>query len=506
MTRAPKQRDAEPDEPDRPLSSVPLFATPPVRPPGPRRLPTPNDPLPEPTIPTPPARSPEVEIDWKVVGFLRQRASEQIAAATRADDAAPDRATERQRGLAIVVDLVTAANADRVDAGSPAWSSEEQSSLVKAIMDQLFGLGRLQPLVDRDDLENIEIDGCDNVRLQRVDGSYETGPSVAGSNEELIDLLQMLGARSDGNARAFSPAQPNLDLKLPGGARLSATAWVSTRPQINIRLHRLVAVDLDDLVETGEISANLATFLRAGIRARLNIVVSGAQGAGKTTLSRALCAEIPYNEPIGTFETEYELLLHEMPERHGMVRHYEARPGTGEIGPDGRPAGEYGLAQLLYNSFRQNLSRQIVGEVRGAEVWTMVKAMESGTGSISTTHAASAEAAIAKLVTCAMEAGVSPQLATAKLSQTVDLIVHIDLDTPSTRAVGSPRPRRRVTEVLAITPGEDAKGYAVEHVYLADPDDDGPARPKVLPHEYRRLARFGFDLDGFLRDQDGMVA
>ncbi len=506
MSHAPLPNDDEGRE--RPLSSVPLFSTPPPARPGvSRRLLAPNDPLPEPSIPAPPDQGGEgVEVDWKVVGVLRQRASEQIAAATRADEVASDRATQRQRGLAIVVDLVGAANADRVDAGLAAWSAGEQSALVKAVMDQLFGLGRLQPLVDRDDIENIEIDGCDNVRLQRLDGSYEKGPSVAGSNEELIDLLQMLASQGDGNARAFSPAQPNLDLTLPGGARLSAAAWVSTRPQINIRLHRLVVVTLEDLVEAGEITENLASFLRAVIRARLNVVITGAQGAGKTTLARAMCAEIPYSEAIGTFETEYELMLHTMPDQHAMVRHYEARPGTGEIGPDGRPAGEYGLARLIYNSFRQNLSRQIVGEVRGAEVWAMVTAMESGTGSISTTHASSAQAAVAKLVTCAMEAGIAPQLATRKLAATIDLIVHIDLDTPTTRAVGSPRPRRRVTEVLAVTPGEDAKGYATEHVYLADPDDDGPARPHVLPHEYRRLTRFGFDLDGFLRDQDGRVA
>ena len=173
-----------------------------------------------------------------------------------------------------------------------------------------------------------------------------------------------------------------------------------------------------------------ASFLRAAVRARRSIVVAGAQGAGKTTLVRALCAEIDAMEAIGTFETEYELHLHELG-RHKVVHAWEARPGSGERGADGRQAGEFTLDEALVDSFRFNLSRQIVGEVRGKEIWAMIKAMESGTGSISTTHAADAVAAVRKLVTCAMEAGphVTQGLATSKLAATVDLIVQLSMET-----------------------------------------------------------------------------
>ena len=166
------------------------------------------------------------------------------------------------------------------------------------------------------------------------------------------------------------------------------------------------------------------------MRARRSIVVAGAQGAGKTTLVRALCAEIDALEAIGTFETEYELHLHELG-RHKVVHAWEARPGSGERGADGRQAGEFTLDEALVDSFRFNLSRQIVGEVRGKEIWAMIKAMESGTGSISTTHAADAVAAVRKLVTCAMEAGphVTQGLATSKLAATVDLIVQLSMET-----------------------------------------------------------------------------
>jgi pilus assembly protein CpaF len=154
----------------------------------------------------------------------------------------------------------------------------------------------------------------------------------------------------------------------------------------------------------------------------------------------------------------------------------------------------------LVDSFRFNLSRQIVGEVRGREIWAMIKAMESGTGSISTTHASDAVAAVRKLVTCAMEAGphVTQELATSKLAATVDLVVHLDMRTTTTGG-GSQR-RRRVAEIIAIAPGERETGYATTHVFA--PDAAGVAMPAVLPDEYRSLTVHGFDLTGYLASQE----
>ena len=220
---------------------------------------------------------------------------------------------------------------------------------------------------------------------------------------------------------------------------------------------------------------------------------------GKTTLVRALCAEIDALEAIGTFETEYELHLHELG-RHKIVHAWEARPGSGERGPDGRQAGEFTLDEALVDSFRFNLSRQIVGEVRGKEIWAMIKAMESGTGSISTTHAADAVAAVRKLVTCAMEAGphVTQGLATSKLAATVDLIVQLDMRDhgrarrrPAARG-GSPRssPSRPARRRPATRPPTSSA-----------PTPAASAAPDVLPDEYRALAQHGFDLAAYLASQ-----
>ena len=417
-----------------------------------------------------------------------------------ADRGRLDRAAQEELGRAVVLDLIESTVAERVNAGAATLSASEQDGLARAVFDSLFRLGRLQPLVDDDRVENIIITGHDNVLLELTDGSLVEGPDVADSDEELIDFLVFLASRSEVNARGFSEAQPRLHLRLDGGSRLAAAAWVTPRPSVVIRRHRLMEVTLEDLVARQMLTPVAASFLRAAVRARRSIVVSGSQGAGKTTLVRALCAEIDPLEAIGTFETEYELHLHQLRDRHRIVHPWEARPGSGERGADGRQAGEFTLDEALVDSFRFNLSRQIVGEVRGKEIWAMIKAMESGTGSVSTTHASDAVAALRKLVTCAMEAGphVTHALATSKLASTIDLIVHLDLRT--TNDGGTSRRRRRVAEIIALDPGEREPGYATTHVFA--PDLDGAAAPSVLPDEYRALAAHGFDLAGYLAQQE----
>lgn len=438
-------------------------------------------------------------VDWPLVATLRAQASEQLSQAVSADRGRLDKAAQQELGRSIVLDLIESSVADTVNAGGSAWSIAQQDALARAVFDSLFRLGRLQPLVDNDTVENIIIAGHDNVMLELTDGSLTEGPAVADSDDELIDFLVFLASRSEVNARGFSEAQPRLHLRLDGGARLAAAAWVTPRPSVVIRRHRLLEVTLDDLVDRRMLTGVTASFLRAAVRARKSIVVAGSQGAGKTTLVRALCAEIDPMEAIGTFETEYELHLHEL-RRHRIVHAWEARPGSGERGPDGRQAGEFTLDDALVDSFRFNLSRQIVGEVRGKEIWAMIKAMESGTGSVSTTHASDAVAAVQKLVTCAMEAGphVTHNLATSKLAATIDLIVQLDLRTTASNGVS--HRHRRVAEIIAVTPGERETGYATTHVFA--PNAEGNAIPAVLPDEYRALASHGFDLTGYLAHQE----
>ena len=212
-------------------------------------------------------------------------------------------------------------------------------------------------------------------------------------------------------------------------------------------------------------------------------------------MMRALCAEIGAHEAIGTFETEYELHLDRMPDRHPIVHAFEAKPGSGELLASGRRAGEYTVDDALYDSFRLNLSRQIVGEVRGREVVAMLKAMQSGAGSMSTTHADDAQGALRKLVTCALEAGVTESYATRAIAEDIDIVVHVAMATTSDGRGGFER-HRWTSEVLAVSPGEKEAGFATTKVF-ASPHGYRSAFAATLPDDLRRLADHGFDLSAF---------
>ncbi|MGF0118788.1 CpaF family protein [Promicromonospora sp. Marseille-Q5078] len=444
-------------------------------------------------------------IDWKLVALLRSQASEQLTSAL-GDERGTDLDSERELGRALIQELLQSTAADRIHDGAEAWTIAQQEQMANAVFNALFGLGRLQPYVDDDTVENIIITGAANVWLEKTDGRLVRAEPVADSDAELLDFLAFIASRSEVNARSFSSVTPRLHMRLDGGSRLAAAAWVTAHPSVVIRRHRLRKITLDDLVGRNMLTKVQASLLSAAVKAGKSIVVAGAQGAGKTTMVRALCAEFEPHEKIGTFETEFELHLHELPEFHPIVTAWEARPGSGEIAADGTQAGEFTLDEALYDSFRFNLSRQIVGEVRGREVWAMIKAMESGTGSISTTHAANGEAAMRKLVTCAMEAGphVTRDLATSKLAETIDLIVQVHLETTKTGDESWSR-ERWVSEIVHVTPGEEAKGYAASNIFIPNPAG-GPALPLSIPTDLAvELARYGFDYDGFNASAPGVA-
>lgn len=435
-------------------------------------------------------------VDWTLLADLRGQAAKRLSTALE-HEGRLTREEQRERGRTIIQELLTDESQERVTSGQDPWSLPERETLAQALDNALFGLGRLQPLIDDDTVENIQIAGADRVAVERIDGRLEDVDPVADDDEELIDFLVFLASRSEVNARPFSEAHPRLHMRLDGGARLAASAWVTRRPSVVIRRHRLREVGLNDLVERGSMPLVVASFLAAVVRARKSVVVAGEQGAGKTTLVRALCSEIDPDEAIGTFETEYELHLDELPrERHRFVYAWEARPGSGEVGPDGRQAGEITLSDLLYDSFRFNLSRQIVGEVRGGEVVAMVKAMQSGAGSISTTHARSAHSVMNKLITCAMEDNRPHEWAVTALTESLDVVVQA-----SVRDVvdddGQKRRVRWISEILAIGPGEDWDKWSTTTIFSTVP---GTQRlvTGVLPDDLREeLIPYGFDADAY---------
>ena len=500
MTQDPNtpQTNQPAEPPETPISSpldLPLFASSPklshIDPHHVAVPPTTPVPVVE-SAPLPTVSAPawsNTEVDWATVAQMRTAASKRLSARIGADHV--DTEHQHALGRVIIADLLEEHTSEALTRGTAPWGAAYQARMGQAIFDSLFRLGRLQGLVDNESIENVIICGADNVWIETCDGRLRRGQPVADSDAELIDFLSFIASRSEVNERSFSPAEPRLHLRLDSGARLAAAAWVTPRPSVVIRRHRLQEIRLLELVDMGSLAITAARFLSEAVRRRASIVVSGAQGSGKTTLMRALCAEIPPHEIIGTFETEYELHLHQMPERHPIVHAWEARPGSGEMDASGKRAGEFLLDDALYDSFRFNLSRQIVGEVRGREVMAMLKAMQSGSGSLSTTHAHSAEAAIRKLITCAMEAGphVTSAYATRAVAEDIDFIVHMEMVTDRLPRGGFRR-HRWVKEILSVEASDSARGYSTTRIFT------------TLPGE--RIAGMEFIPEGYLHTFDPM--
>jgi len=423
------------------------------------------------------------------VRAIRRDVADRLAARLQAEPI-NDPETRRHLGRALLADVLTERATAQVRAGRPGPTVEEEHILAEAVMAALFGLGRLQPLIENPDIENIEVNGCDQVWLSYADGRVERGPPVADSDEELIEILQLLVSRVGGAERTFSSAGPRLHLRLDDGSRLAAMAWTTPRPQIVIRRHRVLDVDLDALVGLGTLDPTLASFLRSALRAGKNMVVTGLQNAGKTTLIRALANEFHPMERFGTIEREYELHLHEMPDRHPRVMAMEAREGSSERDANGRRAGEVTLSDLVVDALRMNLRRIMVGEVRGAEVVPMLEAMTTGDGSLCTLHARSAHHAIDRIVTLCMSTGqgMTDAFAYRLAAGAIDFVVHCQMLDES--HLGGRR-HRFVSEVLEVNGIGEFGRPSITAVFK--PGLDGRAVPAHPPVCMAELERFGFD-------------
>lgn len=286
-----------------------------------------------------------------------------------------------------------------LETGQPPLDWEAERELNEAVFARLFGAGRLQPLIDDLDIENIDINGHDEVWVTYAGGEKVRAEPVAESDEELVELVQTLASYAGRSSRPFDAANPEVDLKLPDGSRLSGITEVAGRPAVSIRRHRFTKVTLADLVGNQTLSPEAADFLAAAVRARTNLMIAGATDTGKTTLLRALAAEIAPQERIITVERALELSLRHDTDRHPDCVELEERQDNSE------GHGAVTMAQLVRRTLRMNPDRVIVGEVLGDEVVTMLNAMSQGNdGSLSTIHARSALEVFNRLCTYALQA------------------------------------------------------------------------------------------------------
>ena len=331
-----------------------------------------------------------------LVAELRAHVADDLSAA--ADPGLP-LADRRELARSLVLARLEHMSAMSVEDGRAPLGPEEEFRLARAVLDALFGLGRLQALIENSEVENIDVNGCDCVWITYADGTKSTSDPVADSDEELIEMLRSAAARFGLSERRFDMSHPELDLRLPDGSRLSALMSVVRRPAVSIRRHRYVDLSLDDLVGLGGLDATVAGFLAAAVRARKNIVVGGAMNSGKTTLVRALASVIAPRERIVTIEQAFELGLDTLLDRHPDLVALEARPANAE------GEGAISMARLVRRALRMNADRVIVGEVLGDEVLPMLNAMSQGSsGSMCTIHADSASGVFRRLASYAVQA------------------------------------------------------------------------------------------------------
>jgi Flp pilus assembly CpaF family ATPase len=401
----------------------------------------------------------------------------------------------QDEALPLIGDAVRAWAERQVRAGAPVLSPADREALAQAVYDQRYGLGPLAGYLRDPQVENVDVNGCDEVWVTYTTGERVIGPPVASSDDELIGMIRNWAARGGQTARDFSAASPLVSVALTGGARMTATMAVTPRPCVSLRRHGQLDVTLGRLIQLGTMDVPLASFLAAAVRARCNIVVTGGVNAGKTTLLRGLAAEIPPGERVATLESEYELFLHGT-QQHPDVIAFEARE------PNSEGAGGISLHDLIAHALRHNPQRILVGEVRRGEIMPMLEAMNSGQeGSMCTLHANSPGEAFDRILILGLRGGLSlaERAIHILVGMAVDLIVHVRKRHDGTRTV------RYVSEVLEVMPPGDTERPSVNRLFLPEgPDGRAVAAHTASPKLLGRLVAAGFD-PGLLDRQRAMA-
>ncbi|KRB75031.1 hypothetical protein ASE01_16830 [Nocardioides sp. Root190] len=359
---------------------------------------------------------------------------------------------ERQYARKLIADVLSEHARQRMDGGQAPLDTTVEQQLGEAVYAAMFAAGALQALLDDKDLEEIDINGCDEVWVTRAGAAYaEPAAPVASSDEELRKLISSLASYAGLNSRPWDEANPELDLQLRDGSRLSAVMSVAERPSIAIRRHRFEKLTFEDLIGNDTMTVEVADFLAALTRARLNVMIGGATKAGKTTLLRAHASAIDPRERIVTIEKARELALRKNQESHPNCVEFEERI------PNAEGLGAVTIRQLVRRTLRQNPDRVIVGEVLGPEIIDMLNAMSQGNdGSLSTIHCRSARDAFDRMATYAIQAEERlPHEATYRLiAGALDYIVFIKRDLQSGN--------RRIETVLEVNGYDEGRVLSSE--------------------------------------------
>jgi pilus assembly protein CpaF len=288
-----------------------------------------------------------------------------------------------------------------------------KKEIFKQVLNDLLGFGPIQPLLDDPDVTEIMVNGPKKIFIEK--GGKLTRANISFDDDDhvirIIDrIILPLGRRVDFDS-------PTVDARLPDGSRVNAVVRpvAIDGPSITIRKFRKDRLQVQDLINYGSMTKNMADFLEACVKAHLNIVISGGTGSGKTTLLNVLSGFIPENERIITIEDAAELQLQQ---DHVM------RMETKSANADGLHAVP--IRELVKNSLRMRPDRIVVGEVRGGEALDMLQAMNTGhDGSLTTVHSNSPRDAISRMETLVLMAGMDLPIKVVRqqISSAIDLIV-----------------------------------------------------------------------------------
>src|ERR687892_683315 len=375
---------------------------------------------------------------------------------------------------------------------------EERRQLVREITDDILGYGPLEPFLRDDSITEVMVNGAERIYVERS-GKIELSDAAFADDAHLLRIIDKIVSQV---GRGVDESSPMVAARLRDGSRVNAIIPpLSLRgPTLTIRKFSRDPYTMDDLISFNSLTPKAAQFLAACVKGKLNVLISGGTGTGKTTMLNAMSAYVPGDERIVTIEDAAELQLQQ---EHVIT--LESRP------PNIEGSGEIRIRELVRNALRMRPDRIIVGEVRGPETLDMLQAMNTGhEGSLTTIHANSPRDALSRLETLVLTGGVELPLRAIReqVASAFDVLVQIE------RLVDGSRRIINVTEVL----GMESDIITLQDIFIAKPPDEesvaGSGATRLLtplmctglkPHFLEKLAASGVVLPPTFFQQEESV-